>query len=78
MPVRWPAPPETHFHTEFADYRPAFATARIVGRFLTVSGKDPMTYIEVTDALTLIAFTASFIPAWRATRVELLIALRYE
>jgi putative ABC transport system permease protein len=57
----------------------AFALARIVGHFLLgVSPTDPVIYIGVSAVLMLVALTASYIPARRATRVDPVVALRYE
>ena len=43
-----------------------------------VSEGDPATLFLVTFALATVALLASWIPAWRATQVQLSTALRYE
>ena len=43
-----------------------------------VSAYDPLTFLAVACLLILVALAASYIPARRAMRVVLMIALRYE
>ena len=55
------------------------AAARLVARFLVgVSGTDPLTYGSVTALLVVVALLACSIPAWRAMRLDPLVALRHE
>jgi len=57
----------------------AVAISRLVGNFISgVSPYDPLTYVSVSALLVLVSLFASFVPARRATRVDPMIALRYE
>jgi putative ABC transport system permease protein len=52
---------------------------RLLQSFLYgISASDPVTFSVVTALLILVAIAASFFPARRATRVDPIIALRYE
>jgi putative ABC transport system permease protein len=39
---------------------------------------DPLTFIAVSVMLGAVSLLASYIPAWRAARVDPMVALRYE
>jgi ABC-type lipoprotein release transport system permease subunit len=46
--------------------------------FIGIKPTDPLTFIVVVLMLTGIALFACWIPAYRATRIDPLAALRYE
>ena len=57
----------------------SFLLMRLISSMLFgVSTHDPVTFCAVAMLLTLVALTACLIPAQRATRVDPVVALRYE
>ena len=57
----------------------AAAAARLMRSLLyEVTPGDPVTFLFVAIALPLIALLASVVPAWRATRVDPIVALKTE
>jgi putative ABC transport system permease protein len=57
----------------------SFGLTRVISTLLfNVAATDKATFAAVAVGLFAITFVASYIPAWRATRVDPLVALRYE
>jgi ABC-type antimicrobial peptide transport system permease subunit len=57
----------------------SFALTRfLASQLYNVSTTDLITFALASSVLMVVAMLASFIPAWRAARVDPLVALRYQ
>jgi putative ABC transport system permease protein len=53
-------------------------TRLISGMLFGITATDPMTFVGVAALLWTVAFLANYLPARRASKVDSMVALRYE
>jgi len=57
----------------------ASAVTRLIRSLLYgVTASDPVTFVSVASLLICVVLLACLVPAWRAMRVDPMVALRYE
>jgi ABC-type antimicrobial peptide transport system permease subunit len=57
----------------------AFASTRLLTSMLfQIKPTDPLVYLSVVTLLGAVALVASYIPAWRASKIDPLTAIREE
>lgn len=56
----------------------SLAVSRVISTLLYGSATDPLTFLGVPLVLAAVALVASYVPAFRASRVDPVVALRYQ